>query len=122
MAVQLDHTIVPSRDPQKSARFMAEMLGLPEPRQVGHFSVVETANGVGLDFMATDGAVTSQHYAFLISEAEFDDVFDRIRAKGLRHWADPARSRPNEINHRSGGRGVYFEDPDGHFLEVLTRP
>jgi catechol 2,3-dioxygenase-like lactoylglutathione lyase family enzyme len=122
MAVQLDHTIVLSRDPQKSARFMAEMLGLPEPRQVGHFSVVETANGVSLDFMATDGPVISQHYAFWISEAEFDDVFGRIRAKGLRHWADPAKSRPNELNHRRGGRGVYFEDPDGHFLEVLTRP
>lgn len=122
MAVQLNHTIVLSRDPQKSARFTAEMLGLPEPLQAGHFSVVETANGVSLDFMATDGPVTSQHYAFLISEAEFDEVFDRIQAKGLRHWADPAKSRPNEINHRRGGRGVYFEDPDGHFLEVLTRP
>lgn len=121
MAVHLDHTIVPARDPQASARFAADVLGLPEPRQVGRFCVVETANGVQLDFMAAGGPVVSQHYAFRIGEDDFDAVLRRIRARGLAHWADPGRSRPDEINRRNGGRGVYFEDPDGHLLEVLTR-
>ena len=122
MAVELNHTIVAARDPDSSARFLAEVLGLPEPGHYGPFTMVETANGVSLDFLAADGPITAQHYAFLISEAEFDEVFGRITAAGLAFWADPHRSRPNEVNRNDGGRGVYFEDPDGHLLEVLTRP
>ena len=101
---------------------MAEILGLPPPGHYGPFTMVETANGVSLDFIAADGQITTQHYAFLISETEFDEIFGRITEKGLRYWADPHRSRPNEINHNDGGRAVYFEDPDGHLLEILTRP
>ena len=84
--------------------------------------VVELDNGVSLDFAAADGPIQPQHYAFLISEADFDAVMGRIREKGLQYWADPIRSRPGEINHNDGGRGVYFPDPDGHYLEVITRP
>ena len=122
VAVQLNHTIVASRDPDSSASFLAEILGLSEPGHYGPFTVVETANGVSLDFMLTDGRITAQHYAFLISEADFDDIFGRIRSKGLSFWSDPHKTHPNAINHNDGGRGVYFEDPNGHLLEILTRP
>lgn len=122
MSVQLNHTIVWSSDPATSARFLAEILALPAPRRFAHFHVVEVDNGVSLDFAHAATPIQSQHYAFLITEAEFDGVLERIRARGLPHWADPARQRPGAINHGDGGRGVYFPDPDDHFLEVLTRP
>lgn len=122
MGAQLNHTIVWCRDQRRSAEFLAAMLGRPAPRKFAHFDVVELDNGVSLDFAERAGAVTSQHYAFLISEEDFDGVLKRIHERKLEHWADPARRRPNEINHNDGGRGVYFPDPDGHFLEVLTRP
>ena len=122
MGAQLNHTIVWCRDQRRSAAFLAEMLGLPAPRKFAHFEVVELDNGVSLDFAQRTGTVPPQHYAFLISEEDFDAVLERIHARKLEHWADPARTRPNEISHNDGGRGVYFPDPDGHFLEVLTRP
>lgn len=122
MAVQLNHTIVAARDPDASAAFLADVLGLPEPDHFGPFTVVETANGVSLDFLAVTGQIHSQHYAFLITDPEFDAIFGRIRAKGLAFWADPSQSRADEINDHDGGRGVYFEDPDGHLLEIITRP
>lgn len=122
MTVQLDHTIVSARDSKASATFFAEILGLPAPTRFGPFEVVDLDNGVSLDFLDTDDAFTIEHYAFLISETEFDQIFARIRARGLRFWADPGRSRPGEINHNDGGRGLYFEDPNGHLLEILTRP
>jgi catechol 2,3-dioxygenase-like lactoylglutathione lyase family enzyme len=101
---------------------MAEMLGLPAPRPLYHFLVIETGNGVSLDFAEKQGTVSPQHYAFLVGETEFDGIYRRIRERGLDHWADPARARPGEINRNDGGRGVYFLDPDGHVLEALTRP
>ena len=122
MTAQLNHTIVYSSDPAKSARFLAEILALPAPVRFGPFEVVEFGNGVSLDFMAADPPIQAQHYAFLISEADFDAVFARIREQGLQYWADPRCARPGEINHNDDGRGVYFPDPDGHFLEVITRP
>ncbi|MEO7837342.1 MAG: VOC family protein [Acidimicrobiales bacterium] len=122
MAVHLNHTIVSARDSQVAATFMAELLGLPAPTRFDPFLCVETANGVTLDFIDADGDITTQHYAFLITEPEFDEIFGRIQARGLEHWADPARSQPNTINRADGGRGVYFEDPTGHLLEIITRP
>ena len=122
MPVRLNHLIVYARDSQASARFLAGLLGLPEPVRFGPFFVVTTDNGTSLDFIDTDGEITSQHYAFLISEPEFDEIFARMGKLKLPFWADPAKHRPGEINHGDGGRGVYFEDPDGHFLEILTRP
>jgi catechol 2,3-dioxygenase-like lactoylglutathione lyase family enzyme len=121
MPVQLNHTIVLAHDPLASATFLSEILGLPAPVRFGPFQVVDADNGVSLDFAAAGDDITPQHYAFLISEPEFDEIFERIRERGLAYWADPARSRPGEIG-RDHGRGVYFEDPDGHFLEILTRP
>jgi catechol 2,3-dioxygenase-like lactoylglutathione lyase family enzyme len=122
MSVALNHTIVAARDARASATFLAEILGLAAPTRFGPFMVVATANGVSLDFIDSDGEITSQHYAFLVSEAEFDEIFGRIQELGLAYWADPGRRRPGEINRNDGGRGVYFPDPDGHFLEIITRP
>lgn len=122
MAVELNHTIVPASDSRRSAEFVAEVLGLDAPTPFGPFLEVSVANGVTLDFIDTDDPIPSGHYAFLVSEGEFDEIFGRIKERGVAHWADPARSRPDEINHNDGGRGVYFVDPDGHFLEILTRP
>ncbi|HEY2683108.1 MAG TPA: VOC family protein [Steroidobacteraceae bacterium] len=122
MTAQLNHTIVHASDPAKSARFLAKILGRPDPIRFGHFQVVELDNGVSLDFAAANGPIQPQHYAFLISETDFDAVFERIREQALEYWADPRRSRPGEINRNDGGRGVYFPDPDGHYLEVITRP
>ncbi|MDP3175326.1 MAG: VOC family protein [Phenylobacterium sp.] len=122
MSVQLNHTIVWCSDKHRSSAFLAQMLGRPDPVAFYHFMVVEMDNSVSLDFYQQDEAVTVQHYAFLTSEAEFDGVFARIEARGLEYWADPARTRSGEINRNDDGRGVYFLDPDGHVLEVITRP
>jgi catechol 2,3-dioxygenase-like lactoylglutathione lyase family enzyme len=122
MSVEFNHTIVHCRDQKRSAAFLAELLGLPAPTRFGPFQVVKLDNGVSLDFIETDGEIEPEHYAFLISEAEFDEIFGRIKSRGLAHWADPARREKGKINRHYGGRGVYFEDPDGHFLEIITRP
>lgn len=122
MPAELNHTIVAARDPKGSAGFMTEILGLAAPSRFGPFMVVEAANGVSLDFMRTDGEVTSQHYAFLVTEDEFDEIFARITERELDHWADPGRRQAGQINIHDGGRGVYFEDPEGHLLEIITRP
>ncbi|MEN3953405.1 VOC family protein [Iodidimonas sp. SYSU 1G8] len=122
MTVQLNHTIVWCRDKTEGAAFVTDILGLPPAVPFADFLVVELANGVSLDFAEKSGPVAVQHYAFLIGEDEFDAIYDRIRERGLGHWADPMRRRPGEINRNDGGRGLYFEGPDGHFLEVITRP
>ena len=124
MSVLLNHTIVWSRNKQESARYLTDTLGLPEAKPFGPFMVVEMGNEVSLDYHDVDaraGEIASQHYAFLVSEAEFDEIFPRIEA-GQDYWADPGLGRKGEINRRDGGRGLYFKDPDGHVLEILTRP
>lgn len=122
MAVQLNHLIVMARNQENSARFFTEILGLPAATRFGPFLVVQTANGVSLDFDEAEGDVTPMHYAFLITEAEFDEIFGRIRERRVDYWADPGQRRPGEINRHDGGRGVYFRDPNGHLLEIITRP
>jgi catechol 2,3-dioxygenase-like lactoylglutathione lyase family enzyme len=122
MAINFNHTIVSARDSKKSATFLAEILDLPGPTRWGPFEVVRTDNEANIDFMKVDGEIATQHYAFLVSEPEFDAIFGRVRARGLAYWADPAQSRQGEINHHDGGRGVYFKDPDGHLIEIITRP
>jgi catechol 2,3-dioxygenase-like lactoylglutathione lyase family enzyme len=121
MTAELNHTIVYCKDKSVSAPFLAEILGRPAPVAFPPFMVVALDNGVSLDFMDASEPIASQHYAFLIGEVDFDAVFARIQAKELEHWADPGRRHAGEINHRQGGRGVYFTDPNGHLLEVLTR-
>lgn len=121
MAVQLNHTIVAARDGHVAARFVAEMLGLPPPTSVGPFVVVRVGD-TSLDFMDSGDEIASQHYAFLVTEDEFDQIFARIRERGLPYWADPHKREPGRINDWDGGRGVYFDDPNGHLLEAITRP
>lgn len=121
MPVQLNHTIVAAHDARESAEFLSEILGLPAPTRFGKFVVVEAANGVSLDFWAVDREIAAQHYAFSSTETEFDEIFARITERGLTYWADPTTRQEGEINHREDGRGVYFHDPAGHLLEVLTQ-
>ena len=121
MPIELNHTIVHAHDPQASASFLAEILGRGAPVRFGPFHGVDLDNGVTLDFIRADGELIVEHFAFLVSEAEFDQIFSRIRARDLPYWADPAHQQPGRINHHDGGRGVYFPDPDGHVLEIITR-
>jgi catechol 2,3-dioxygenase-like lactoylglutathione lyase family enzyme len=125
MPAALNHTIVWCRDKRISAPYLAEILGLSEPRAWGPFFEVEAANGVTFafhDYYEPKGKIASQHYAFLVSEIEFDQIFGRIRARGQDYWADPGQVEAGQINHNDGGRGVYFKDPDEHLLEIITKP
>ncbi len=124
MSISLNHTIVYARDRDASAAFLTEILGLPEAARFGPFLTVSLSNGVALDFLkaSDDQPLAPQHYAFLVSETEFDEIMGRIEARKIRYWADPAQRNEGEINTRDGGRGAYFEDPAGHLLEIITRP
>ena len=122
MSVELNHHIVRVRDKEEAARFFAEILGLPPATRYGPFLELKTANGVSLDFADDHGEPVPAHYAFLVSETEFDEIFGRITERGIDYWADPMQQQAGEINHHDGGRGVYFSDPDGHLLEAITRP
>ncbi|MGH6706457.1 MAG: VOC family protein [Sphingomicrobium sp.] len=119
---ELNHTIVWCSDKHRSADFLTAILGLPQARAFFHFLVVDLKNGVSLDYYQKEGPVAQQHYAFLVSDEEFDAGFNWIKSEGLTFWADPARTMPGEINHHFGGRGVYFFDPDEHLLELITKP
>ena len=124
MSIDFNHTILPARDARASARFLARILSLPEPREWGPFWVVATDNGVNLDYMEVGGeqagGVASRHYAFLVDEASFDAILARVQQEGLAYWADPGRTTPG-LNRHDGGRGLYFDDLNGHLLEVITR-
>jgi extradiol dioxygenase family protein len=122
MSIKLNHTIVHAHDQRESATFYSEMLGLPEPKPWGPFLEVETENEEILAILDTDEEIQAQHYAFLVSEAEFDQIFGRIQARGLSYWADPHLTCKGQINHNDGGRGAYFMDPVGNILEIITRP
>ncbi|MDT4917690.1 MAG: hypothetical protein QOH89_2390 [Pseudonocardiales bacterium] len=122
MAVQLNHTIVSVRDKHEAATFLTEILGLPAHTTFGPFAVVELSNGVSLDFADDHGDIVPRHYAFLVSDEEFDEIFGRIEQRRIDYWADPGQERPGEINTNDGGRGVYWLDPNGHFLEIITVP
>ncbi|WP_031485471.1 VOC family protein [Streptomyces bicolor] len=123
MSVELNHTIVHARDNRESAEFFAELLDLEITAEWGPFIAVELSNGVTLDFAAIPAeSITPQHYAFLISEEEFDAAYVRISGRGIEHYADPQMRQPGTINHNDGGRGVYFMDPVGHAMELITVP
>ena len=122
MPVKLNHTIVSSRDKQKSALFLSRIMGLAAPTLLGPFALVEVGDQLTLDYVDTQKEIHPQHYAFLVSEEEFDQIFGRVKQDDLQYWADPMRQKAGELNHWDDGRGVYFNDPDGHLLEILTRP
>ena len=123
MAIKLNHTIVHSLDPRAAAEFYTALFGLPAPKPFGPFLDVDVANEVTLAFLDADGMeIQVQHYAFLVSDEEFDRIFGNIRSRGLKYWADPGQKQAGKTNTHFGGRGVYFEDPSGHLLEIITRP
>lgn len=122
MTVAFNHTIIWSSDRHRASEFFARIFARPAPVTVARFQVVALDNGVSLDFADTSKPIAPQHYAMLVSEPEFDGIYARILEEGVPHWSDPGRTRPGEINHNHGGRGVYFTDPDGHVLEALTVP
>lgn len=121
MTVLLDHLIVHARDCAATAAFLTELLDLPEPKRLGHFTTVRVGP-TSLDFVQTDADIAMRHFAFRVDDAAFDGVLGRIRERGLTYWADPFGRRPGEINRWDDGRGLYFKDPNGHLLEILTRP
>src|SRR5437588_4049643 len=124
MPIAFNHTIVAARDKRESAEFLTELFGLPSPVPFGPFQTVTLEHGASLDYadVPDDEEIRPQHYAFLVSEDDFDAIYGKIQSRGLQHWADPRQARPGEINHNHGGRGVYFLDPAGHAMEILTRP
>jgi catechol 2,3-dioxygenase-like lactoylglutathione lyase family enzyme len=119
MAIVLDHTIVPARDKEASARFLARILGLRYEGSASHFAPLRINDTLTLDF-DNDSAFESHHYAFKVGESEFDDIFGRVKAEGIAYGSGPGSLDDMKINHRRGGRGFYFRDPNGHVLEVLT--
>ena len=122
MAPKLNHTIVAAHDRKASAVFLSELLGLSPPILLGPFAAVTVGDELTMDFMDSEDEIRSQHYAFLVSETEFDQIFARIEERHMPYWADPHRKKRDRINHWDDGRGVYFEDPNGHLLEIITRP
>jgi catechol 2,3-dioxygenase-like lactoylglutathione lyase family enzyme len=122
MSISINHMIVFAADKEESAQFLAEILGRPAPTRWNYFATVDLGEGSLVQFATADFSIQAQHYAFLVSEVEFDAIYQRIVERRLQHWADPQMKRPNEYNTNHGGRGVYFQDPSGHNLEVLTAP
>ncbi|MER5888923.1 VOC family protein [Streptomyces sp. NPDC001941] len=128
MPVDLNHTFVYAHDPKASAAFLGEILGLDVAPPFGPFIPLPTSNGVTLDYVEpghVDGEherIRTQHYAFIVSEDEFTEIFGRVQGRGIEYFADPQLQRAGEINRNDGGRGVYFADPNGHVMEVITRP
>ena len=121
MAIVLDHTIVPARDKEASARFFAEVMGLRYDGLHGHFAPVRVNESLTFDF-DTRAAFESHHYAFHIGDEEFDAILGRLQAAGRSYGSGPGSPEDGRINTRRGGRGFYFRDLDGHLLEVMTRP
>ncbi|MCI4064458.1 VOC family protein [Micromonospora sp. R77] len=122
MTVSLNHTIIASKDREESARFFRELLELPAAPSWGPFTNIQLDDGTLLQFAEPPVEIQMQHYAFLIDDELFDRAYERLRAGGVTHWADPQMRRPGEINDEHGGRGVYFKDPAGHAIELITRP
>lgn len=121
MAVQLNHTIVYARNARTSAQYHAEVLGVGEVDESGYFPAVRLANSVLLEFAETTEEIAAQHYAFLVSDTEFDEIHARVRGRGQQFWAYPLHQGPGRLNDWCGGRGCYFDDPDGHAMEIMTR-
>lgn len=121
MSIDFNHTILSSHDAHASALFLADILGLKQPVRWGPFWMVTTDNGANLDYMNVERDISAQHYAFLVDDANFDALHDRLGKQGLKYWSDPQK-RKLGMNDHDSGRGLYFDDLNGHLLEVITRP
>lgn len=122
MSVSFNHTIIASKDRHASARFFRELLEVDEAPSWGPFVNIQLPDGVLLQFAEPPVEIQMQHYAFLVDDALFDRAYQRLAEGGIEHWADPQMTRPGETNTGHGGRGVYFKDPAGHAIELITRP
>lgn len=118
----LNHHIVSVIDSEASAHYYCDVLGLEPAVKLGQFAVLKVSGDTTLDFITVHGEFDRQHYAFLVTEEEFDEIFARVKAHGQAYWSDPMHDDPDHINHWDDGRGVYFDDLDGHRLEIITRP
>jgi catechol 2,3-dioxygenase-like lactoylglutathione lyase family enzyme len=121
MPIVLNHTIVPSRDKDGSARFFARIMGLSSPGAMGHFAQVHVNDDLSFDWDTSDG-FDSHHYAFVVTDQEFDEIFGRLKGENVLYGSGPNAPANGEINTRRGGRGLYFADPDGHLMEIMTTP
>jgi catechol 2,3-dioxygenase-like lactoylglutathione lyase family enzyme len=121
MPITLNHTIVHARDAATTAVFFSDLLGIAPAKRLAHFTILQIGD-TSLDLVETDGQISSRHFAFLVSEKEFDGIFGRIKTRDITYWADPFRKQSNKINFWDDGRGLYFDDPNGHLLEIITRP
>jgi catechol 2,3-dioxygenase-like lactoylglutathione lyase family enzyme len=122
MTITLNHTIVPARDKEAAAHFFAQIFGLHFEGRGGHFAPVRVNDTLTLDFADEEGPITSQHYAFHVSNAEFDSILQRVKAAGLAIGSSPWSLDDGKLNDWNGGRGFYFKDPDGHVIELMTVP
>ncbi len=123
MTIAFNHAIIAARDRHAAASFFTELFGLPEPTLWGPFAIVTLDHGAFIQFAEPDIAdIQMQHYAFLVDDSSFDAIYERMLAGGIEHWADPQQTLPGQINTNHGGRGVYFRDPTGHGMEIITRP
>lgn len=122
MTITFNHTIIASRDRTESARFYRELFELADAPSWGFFTNLALDDGVLLQFAEPPVEIQNQHYAFLVDDELFDRAYARLCDAGAEHWADPRQTRPGETNTEHGGRGVYFLDPSGHYLEMITRP
>jgi catechol 2,3-dioxygenase-like lactoylglutathione lyase family enzyme len=122
VTIRLDHTIVPSKDKRAAARFFADILGLTVTPGRGYFVQVRVNESLTFDFADESGPIAGQHYAFHVTDEEFDAMLDRVKARGLPYGSEPHDPRNGRLNRRRGGRGFYFEDPSGHLLELMTVP
>jgi len=120
MEITLNHTIVPSHNNVESAKFYEHIFGFEFVKEWGHFAVVKVNSTLSLDFVVATKSFSSHHYAFKVSDQEFDDIFERVKEKGLVFGSGPHSLEDGTINHHHGGRGVYFKDPNGHVLEIIT--
>jgi catechol 2,3-dioxygenase-like lactoylglutathione lyase family enzyme len=123
VSIALNHTIIFARNRPESAAFFTRLFGLPEPTMWGPFAIVHLDHGTFVQFAELDAAeIQMQHYAFLVDDERFDAIYQRLLDGGIEHWADPRATLPGQINTNHGGQGVYFLDPAGHGMEVITRP
>jgi len=122
ITIEFNHLMIFAKNKQESADFLTWILGLPEPKQAGFFLSVDFKNNVTFQYAEPGVDFIMQHYAFLVTEPEFDGILQRIKEKKMDYWADPRKQKPNEYNCNHGGRGLYFLDPSGHGMEIITRP
>jgi len=122
MTITLNHTIVPARDKEAAARFFSEIFGLRFESSGGHFVPVRVNDTLTLDFADAKGTIASQHYAFHVSDAEFDAALQRVKDAGLAFGRGPWSLEDGQLNNRNGGRGFYYKDHDGHVIELMTVP